>query len=149
MLVTSQNIIYIHLVTSQNNVQVSYCQQNKVIGWISSKSVGFIGKKKGTKAAAESIGYFLAKKLKEKKLLFYPYTFVFHGVSFVQKSFAKRLLSLAPLKIIKFIDRTPIAHNGCKWKKRKHKNWRKRRKGTSSYRVPSSVDSDVRKWLGV
>ena len=106
-----------HIKTSFNNTQVTLTdKEGNVIAWESAGSVGFKGSRKSTPFAAQVTAESCAKKGME------------HGLQKVEvfvrgpgsgRETAVRSLQAAGLEIISVKDVTPMAHNGCRPRKRR------------------------------
>ena len=106
-----------HIKTSFNNTQVTLTdKEGNVIAWETAGSVGFKGSRKSTPFAAQVTAESCAKKGME------------HGLQKVEvfvrgpgsgRETAVRSLQAAGLEIISVKDVTPMAHNGCRPRKRR------------------------------
>jgi len=91
---------------------------------LSSGRVGFFGTKRSTKFAAQKVAETMGKKLKENRVgsvfLF------FKGVHKRRKAIIK-MLKHEQINILKLVDKTSIAHNGCRSAKKRRKKQRKKK----------------------
>ena len=83
---------------------------------LSSGRVGFVGTKRSTKFAAQKVAETMGKELKENKI---------RSVFLFFKGVHKRRKAI--IKILKLIDKTSIAHNGCRSPKIRRKKQRKKK----------------------
>ena len=83
---------------------------------LSTGNVGFKGSKRSTKYASEKLAQIMANKLVENKIK--RIKIVFKGFNKGRKSIIKKFRKKR-IKIVKLIDKTPKAHNGCRAKKKR------------------------------
>jgi small subunit ribosomal protein S11 len=91
---------------------------------LSSGRVGFVGTKRSTKFAAQKVAETMGKELKENKIR--SVFLFFKGVHKRRKAIIK-ILKLEQINILKLIDKTSIAHNGCRSPKIRRKKQRKKK----------------------
>ena len=106
-----------HIKSSFNNTIVSITDpEGNVLSWASSGQVGFKGSRKSTPYAAQLAAEKCARAAIE------------HGIKKVDvlvrgpgsgRETAIRSLAAAGIEVVKIQDVTPLAHNGCRPKKRK------------------------------
>ena len=106
-----------HVMASFNNTMITITDaQGNTISWSSSGSKGFKGSRKSTPFAAQMAAEDAAKKAQE------------HGVKVLEvevcgpgsgRESALRALQAVGMQITSIRDVTPIAHNGCRPRKRR------------------------------
>jgi small subunit ribosomal protein S11 len=106
-----------HVMASFNNTMITITDaQGNTISWSSSGSKGFKGSRKSTPFAAQMAAEDAAKKAQE------------HGVKMLEvevcgpgsgRESALRALQAVGMQITSIRDVTPIAHNGCRPRKRR------------------------------
>ena len=106
-----------HIKTSFNNTIISITdQEGNVLAWASAGNVGFKGSRKSTPYAAQMAAEDAGRKAQE------------HGVRTLEvevqgpgsgRESALRALSAVGFQITAIRDVTPIAHNGCRPRKRR------------------------------
>ena len=103
--------------SSNNTIMHATLTNNKNI-ILSTGIIGFKGAKRSSSYAAQKIAEFMGSKLKENKVKNIVLTFkgVGKGRKFIIKGLKKHKIN-----IIKLIDKTPLAHNGCRKKKRRRR----------------------------
>lgn len=108
-------IVYIYL--TFNNTLISVTDINgKTILFASSGLLGLKGAKRGTSYAGQSIAMMLSKKL---YLLGFRFLYIqLKGFGGARRSVLKGF-TFSNFKVISIKDRTAIAHNGCKQRKKR------------------------------
>nr|YP_009476618.1 ribosomal protein S11 [Chroomonas placoidea]AVM81111.1 ribosomal protein S11 [Chroomonas placoidea] len=108
-------IVYIY--TSFNNTLITITNiKGQTILFGSAGSLGLKGSKRSTAFAGQSIADVLGKKL---FILGFRFVYIqFKGFGSARKSVLKGFLG-SSLKILTIKDKTNIAHNGCKAKKKR------------------------------
>jgi small subunit ribosomal protein S11 len=101
-----------------NNTLIYVKTQNSPCFVVSSGIVGFKGAKRSTPQAAQDSAQYAGKKLRELKLR--KIVLVFKGFGRARKAVLKGLKKRRIL-IEKILDKTLIAHNGCRLTKKKRK----------------------------
>ena len=106
-----------HVSASFNNTMISICDaQGNAISWASAGSMGFKGSRKSTPYAAQMAAENAGRKAQE------------HGMQVLEvlvrgpgsgRESALRTLSTIGFQITAIQDVTPIAHNGCRPRKRR------------------------------
>jgi small subunit ribosomal protein S11 len=91
---------------------------------LSSGRAGFVGTKRSTKFAAEKVADIMAKQLQENRVQ--NIFLFFKGIHKRRKAIIK-VLKQKQINILKLIDKTSIAHNGCRPKKKRRKKQRKKK----------------------
>lgn len=91
---------------------------------LSSGRVGFVGTKRSTKFAAQKVAETMGKELKENKIR--SVFLFFKGLHARRKAIIK-VLKQKQINILKLIDKTSIAHNGCRSPKKRRKKQRKKK----------------------
>ena len=91
---------------------------------LSSGRVGFVGTKRSTKFAAQKVAETMGKELKENKVR--DVFLFFKGIHKRRKAIIK-ILKHKQINILKLIDKTSIAHNGCRSVKKRRKKQRKKK----------------------
>ena len=114
-----------HVMASFNNTMITITDaQGNTISWSSSGSKGFKGSRKSTPFAAQMAAEDAAKKAQE------------HGVKMLEvevcgpgsgRESALRALQAVGMQITSIRDVTPIAHNGCRPRKRRRVSGQDRR----------------------
>jgi len=109
-------ITKIEIKCSSNNtiLHVSNSDINNIV--ISTGSIGFKGAKRSTTHAAQQIAEYLGEKLIENKAT--NVILIFKGFGKGKKSIIKGFQK-KKINILKIIDRTLIAHNGCRLPKQR------------------------------
>jgi len=115
----------IHLCVNCNKnntiMHVTLIEKNIVL---SSGRAGFVGTKRSTKFAAEKVADIMAKQLQENRVQ--NIFLFFKGIHKRRKAIIK-VLKQKQINILKLIDKTSIAHNGCRSKKKRRKKQRKKK----------------------
>ena len=108
-------VVYIY--TGFNNTLITITNiKGQTILFGSSGLLGFKGAKRGTAFAGQSIADILAKKI---SMLGFRFLYIqLKGFGSSRKSVLKGFL-LSGLKVLMIKDKTNIAHNGCKAKKKR------------------------------
>ena len=106
-----------HVNASFNNTMITICDaQGNAISWASAGSMGFKGSRKSTPYAAQMAAENAGRKAQE------------HGMQVLEvlvkgsgsgRESALRTLSVIGFQITAIQDVTPIAHNGCRPRKRR------------------------------
>ena len=115
--------IHLCINCNQNNtiMHATLIEKNIIL---SSGRFGFLGTKRSTKFAAQKVAESMGKELKENKIgsvfLF------FKGIHKRRKTIIK-VLKQNQINIIKLIDKTSTAHNGCRSSKKRRKKQRKKK----------------------
>ena len=106
-----------HIKSTYNNTNVSISDsQGNVISWQSGGTVGFKGSRKSTPFAAQIAAEAAAKAAMEHGL--HKVTVFVKGPGSGRET-AIRSLQAAGLEVSGIQDKTPIAHNGCRPRKRR------------------------------
>jgi small subunit ribosomal protein S11 len=108
----------VNILCTHNNIIITVKNfKHKVICWTSAGCAGFRGYLRSTIFAAENAAYKLGRKLKRD----YKINNIIVRVKGIGKARFKAIrgLKAARLAIIKFEDKTPIAHNGCRLPKKR------------------------------
>jgi len=108
----------VNILCTHNNIIITVKNyKHKVICWTSAGCAGFRGYLRSTIFAAENAAYKLGRKLKRD----YKINNIIVRVKGIGKTRFKAIrgLKAARLAIIKFEDKTPIAHNGCRLPKKR------------------------------
>ena len=106
-----------HIKSTFNNTIVSISDsQGNVISWQSGGTVGFKGSRKSTPFAAQIAAEAAAKAAREHGL--HKVTVFVKGPGSGRET-AIRSLQAAGLEVSGIQDKTPIAHNGCRPRKRR------------------------------
>ena len=106
-----------HIKSTFNNTIVSISDsQGNVISWQSGGTVGFKGSRKSTPFAAQIAAEAAAKAAMEHGL--HKVTVFVKGPGYGRET-AIRSLQAAGLEVSGIQDKTPIAHNGCRPRKRR------------------------------
>ena len=115
----------IHLCINCNNnntiMHATLVEKNIIL---SSGRVGFLGTKRSTKFAAQKVAETMGKELKENKIR--SVFLFFKGIHKRRKTIIK-VLKQNQINIIKLIDKTSTAHNGCRSSKKRRKKQRKKK----------------------
>lgn len=78
--------------------------------------------KRSSKVAVEKLGIFVGKFLRKKLFFKKKFLVIFKGISWRKRFILRYIRSTArKIKFSAIFERTGLAHNGCKLKKRKHK----------------------------
>ena len=109
-------VINITVNSSSNNTILNAAIENDKNIILSAGNLGFKGAKRSAAHAAQQTAELLGDKLIENQIS--KAILVFKGIGKGRKSVLKGL-SNKKIKIVKFIDKTPKAHNGCRAKKKK------------------------------
>lgn len=100
------------------NTIIQVLAQNNQNFIVSTGIAGFKGAKRSTPQAAQDSAQIAGKKLRERKLR--KIILIFKGLSRTRKSVLKGLKKRHVI-IERILDKTSIAHNGCRAKKRRRK----------------------------
>jgi small subunit ribosomal protein S11 len=105
---------YAHIHAGANNTMVTITDENhSTIAWSSSGSNGFKGTRKSTPYAAQTAAKVAAEKAKEFGLA--KVDVYINGVGPGREQ-AVRGLAAAGVEVESIVDRTPVAHGGCRKK---------------------------------
>ena len=115
--------IYLSVNCNKNNTIMHATLMEKNI-ILSAGRVGFIGTKRSTKFAAQKVAETMGKELKENRVQ--SVFLFFKGVHKRRKAIIK-ILKHKQINILKLIDKTSIAHNGCRSVKKRRKKQRKKK----------------------
>jgi len=92
---------------------------------LSSGRVGFVGTRRSSKFAAQKVAEAMGKELKDNKVR--SVFLFFKGIHKRRKTIIK-VLKYEQINTLKLIDKTSIAHNGCRSPKKRRKKQRKKNK---------------------
>jgi small subunit ribosomal protein S11 len=115
--------IYLSVNCNKNNTIMHATLMEKNI-ILSAGRVGFVGTKRSTKFAAQKVAETMGEELKENKVR--GVFLFFKGVHKRRKAIIK-ILKYKQINILKLIDKTSIAHNGCRSVKKRRKKQRKKK----------------------
>jgi len=91
---------------------------------LSSGRVGFVGTRRSSKFAAQKVAEAMGKELKDNKVR--SVFLFFKGIHKRRKTIIK-VLKYEQINTLKLIDKTSIAHNGCRSPKKRRKKQRKKK----------------------
>lgn len=109
-------IVIVNCLIGNTIIQVSTPNNSGFV--VSAGIAGFKGAKRSTSQAAQESAQIVGRKLKERQLR--RITLIFKGFGRARKSVLKGL-KIRRILVDKLIDRTSIAHNGCRAKKKRRK----------------------------
>ena len=115
--------IYLSVNCNKNNTIMHATLMEKNI-ILSAGRVGLIGTKRSTKFAAQKVAETMGKELEENRVQ--SVFLFFKGVHKRRKAIIK-ILKHKQINILKLIDKTSIAHNGCRSVKKRRKKQRKKK----------------------
>ena len=115
--------IYLSVNCNKNNTIMHATLMEKNI-ILSAGRVGLFGTKRSTKFAAQKVAETMGKELKENRVQ--SVFLFFKGVHKRRKAIIK-ILKHKQINILKLIDKTSIAHNGCRSVKKRRKKQRKKK----------------------
>lgn len=107
----------VHIQSSRNNTIITLTDlQGNTKYWTSAGSIGFKNSRKSTTYSAQAAAEILASKA--LNLGFYSVIVKIKGLGYGKES-TIRALYKSKLVITKIIEKTPIAHNGCRAPKKR------------------------------
>lgn len=115
--------IYLSVNCNKNNTIMHATLMEKNI-ILSAGRVGFVGTKRSTKFAAQKVAETMGKELEENRVR--SVFLFFKGVHKRRKAIIK-ILKHKQINILKLLDKTSIAHNGCRSVKKRRKKQRKKK----------------------
>ena len=102
----------IYISSTYNNTLISLTdREGRMLGWVSSGSIGFKGTKKATPFAASKVAEAVAQIAQKFGIL--RIEVIVKGIGSGRDS-AIRSLATRGLDIISIKDKTPVPHNGCR-----------------------------------
>ena len=111
-----KKIITLAIKCSSNNTIIHATGLNNKNIILSTGNVGFKGSKRSTKYAAECLAQKMSEKIAAIKIR--KIILIFRGSNKGRKSIIRKFKKKR-IKILKLMDKTPKAHNGCRGKKKR------------------------------
>ena len=114
--IKNEKVAHIIANCTSNNTIIQATMYNDKTITLSTGMIGFKGAKRSSSHAAQKVAEFMGSKLVENKVTHISLTLkgLGKGRKFITKGLKKKKIN-----VLKIVDRTPLAHNGCRQKKKR------------------------------